>query len=241
MLRLDRLRNVLGDELMIPDFGDRVSLPDFVNEVLGIWAQHPWQYLSSRRLDFEVAATVELLELPAEVLEVTGAWPRDDYLRQLQIVDPLTFEQAVRLPGYHRLCTVEDRPSEKSDTEGEFVPWLRLPAGHDFAPGLVVLADLGPKRVANEEDVIEVPARLEPAMLALMRGVARGRFDEDSGGVERMIAMVQAGAVWKRATEMDGALINATAPRLGPAGEHLRSRELGFPDEDWPALTPRPR
>lgn len=216
---------------MLPDFGDRVSFPDFVNEALTIWAQHPWSYLSGRRFDVAVPEGSSSVELPDHIIQVKRVWHVDDPRRPLAIIDPTEFEMVVDSPGLMRRCTVRDLPSAKSDIRGELVPWLVLPEDHSYGTGFRLVADTAPKRIVHPEDVIDVPFRLEAAMLGFMRAIARGRFDEDAGSVEAQLEGFMASATWRGAVRKDATMDQSFDPGLGTAGRVMRMRALDI-DED---------
>ena len=215
---------------MLPDLGDRTDFVDFVNEGLGIWSQHPWQYLSGRRY-FVTLGDDGTVELDERVREVVAVWPEGDHYRRIRILPRFEFERVGRTLPFRAHCTIEDRPSQKVGIRGEPTPWLVLHEDHPFESDFVVLADIGLKRVQAPTDRIDIPHRFEPAAVALLRAFARGRFDMDAGGVEKELDDFMKGRVWLGATRMDGAMVNALDDTLGPAGKIMASRGIEF-DED---------
>lgn len=232
VLTLETLRVALGDETMLPDFGDRVDFVGFVNEALGHWGSHPWSYLQGRPFTFEVEAGTTELELDESVLRIDNVLL--DRTWKVAVIAGEKFEELETYPvgGRRYWVTVRDLPSEEKELRGELTPWLILPSEHGMTGTLRVVADMAPRRQGPDREQIECPARLEPVMLALMRAFARGRFDVDSGGVDAELARLYAGPSWRRFASMEGAMMPIEMLADGPVGLRLNGRHDY--DEDGP-------
>ena len=229
VLTIETLRRQVGDATMHPDLGDRTEFVDFLNEALGIWSSHPWAYLKGRAFAFDITAATTTVELDERVVAILSARLNETF--PVDVLDANTFEMREDAPHYGgRRQWVTWRELESADprNHGEYRPHLILASRHALEGRLRITADLAAGRVGPERERIDVPVRLEPAFIALVRAVARGRFDVDSGGIARAVEELYRSQHWMRFASMDGAMIPYEPLTDGPAaGVH------GY-DEDGP-------
>ncbi|MEL6908360.1 MAG: hypothetical protein AAFP22_23320, partial [Planctomycetota bacterium] len=208
----------------------------FVQEALGHWNAMGWEYLAAKRLLVTPTPETRAIELDERTLRVVEVYDYAGSRWHLRVLPKAEFHRldAQRYASTaRRYATVDDLPSETEGRRGEPTPHLVLPRDHGIAEELAIVYDAGAIRPGEDADTIDVPPRLEPALLMLMRAYVRGRFDLDSGGVEAELERLTESQTFMRFRELDGTMVDLSGPYPG-AGDAAAARRGfgGMIDED---------
>lgn len=239
MLRLDRLRAALVDELMLSDLGDAFSIADFANEALEVWAQHDWTYLEANKAELLFRPDDDSVELPEGTVSVIEVYESASALRRVSVVDRQTYWRHQQIPSTSWAVAVDELPSRTPERNLEPTPWLLLPTLNRIDSPITVIYNRAPLRVSAERDTIDVPFRLEHAFIALCRAMARGRYDLDSGGLEEQVERFMQSRVWQGAIDKDGVQHAVDMPREGAVGRELRHSRMSHGNQYDPDYYPR--
>lgn len=228
MLTLARLRNAVLQATGLDALPHGFNLADTANEVQQMWAaEAAWGHLEGRTTTVALVAATDEYALPVDVAEVLDLWQGDVSTGRVRILSPVEFERYKGLgyttPEAYPYGCVRWKPSAAADGEVRAHVTLYPPPG--AAGTLTVVYRAGAVRLANDDDVLDMPIALEPVFLEYFRAYCRGTMLRETPLAIEMAA-IRSSPMFRTALTAQTPH-RAIQPRMGPVGQYVI-------DEEWP-------
>lgn len=181
---------------------------------------HPWEWLKSAETTIDTVADQPWVALPTDLRSVIDVQPTDGRTRYFTMTTP-TQLVILRTEGtssnLHTWGTVVYAPPADGAPAARLDLW---PTPTETATAVYTIRYTRDwKPVTTDQDLVDIPAYMEPLLVFATREYARG-LEEEDGGVPAYARLdaLKASSVWRECAQRDGGISSELGTLQGGAG-----------------------